>query len=336
MNIQNGKSNGRSVYQSLMDGRITITGKDRNGRRFQRVVQCVGGEIMDNSLREGHGAARSGGNGRLAKVHHIVYGKFEVTRGKDGRREVVSFAPGGTGKHGKSRRWEKLFGRPGLCHSWFKHGRLVRQKFIYDSGRQAYDFKRGAGIVRDHRGKMLYVISGALDGRNMWPGHSVLARPMGKWFLHSKPFSVSKGGREIFAGQYIRGQKTGRWVESGRVVYYEHGVAIPRKLYETPADKLDPRKLLRIDNAQLRMALLGKIGAARVAKIGRVVHKDGDMRLYDVPGMDVRILKVVCPSTKSVYHIRVPKDSTKCEEARQWTFHLGAGVTQRIKFAVET
>ena len=52
--------------------------------------------------------------------------------------------------------------------------------------------------------------------------------------------------------------------------------------------------------------------------------------------LDTRILRVTCPSTQSRYYINVPKDSAKCEEARQWTFHVGAGVTGNIKFEQET
>jgi hypothetical protein len=356
--VQNGRSNGRGLLQGLKAGRITISGLDLSGRRFQRVVEVVGGEIMDNCLR----MAPKAGGARLKVVHRIAYGKFEVTLSDAGKRDVISFAKGGTGKHGKARRWERLFGKPGVCHSWYKRGRLVRQKFIFDNGRQAYDWtatnRTGKCVIRNSQGAELYRIEGALDGRQQWRGHSVFARPMDEWFLSIQPFKVFRYGREIFSGQYHNRQKVGRWIEPKgdntlmtafglkkrrsreiHEVFYEHGVAIPRKLYETPPEQLDPQALFKIDNAQVRMALLSKIKPAKLAQVGRLVHKQRDMRLFDVPGMDVRILKVVCPSTKSVYHIRVPKDAVKCEEARQWTFHVGAGIRpegNRIKFAQET
>jgi hypothetical protein len=34
---------------------------------------------------------------------------------------------------------------------------------------------------------------------------------------------------------------------------------------------------------------------------------------------DVVLLKVVCPSTGSIYVLRVPPNSTNCEDARRWT-----------------
>jgi hypothetical protein len=327
--IQNGRSNGRSCYQDLMTGRITISGVDAAGKKIRRVIECVGGEIMDNKFTV---------DGRLA--HRIAYGKFETTLTPAGR-EITRFnKKRGTGKHGKSRRYESLFGQSGVCHSWYKLGRLVRQKFIYNNGKLAYDWRGGRKPceIRDHDGNPMYLVTGAVDGSKHWSGTSVFNRTTDDWFLHSEPFSVEKYGKVIFAGQYENRQRVGRWVLDGKEHFYEHGVAIPKKLFETPPNKLDPRKLLNIPNAQLRMAMLSKaqFSAKRLSEFGSIVHRQGSMRLYDVPGMDTRILRVTCPSTRSQYHIRVPKDSRKCEEARQWTFHVGAGVTGSIKFDQET
>ena len=336
--IQNGTANGRSLYETLKHGRITISGRGSSGKAFQRVVQVVDGEIMDMRLREG---------GRL--VHHIAYGKFETLQTPAGR-EVTRFAKGtGKGKHGKSVRFARVFGTPGTVHSWFKHGRLVRQKFVYANGRLAYDWQ-GRGkvcVIRAPGGGDLYRVLGRVDGREMWNGKSVFGEAMEHWFLHSAPFKVELRQRgawkEWFAGQYVRGQKQGRWVEGGRVRHYEHGVVIPpgyRKMLTLPKDQLDPVKVLKIANAQLRMAMLAKVGTDRLAKQGRLIHKQGAMRLWAVKGMDERILRVQCPSTKSFYYIRVPHDSDNCERARQWTFHVGAGVFSvrggKIKFAQET
>jgi hypothetical protein len=141
----------------------------------------------------------------------------------------------------------------------------------------------------------------------------------------------------VYAGQWENRQRVGEWIEDGKKVCYERGLAIPAKLYHTPADKLDPVKILKLPNAQLRMALCAKIGPERIAKCGKVVHKDGDMRLIEIKGYDVKILRVRCPSTKAYYFLRVPRDSTQCEEARQWTFGVGDGnIREPIKFAVET
>lgn len=328
--VTSGKSNGRSIYQPLMKGRITITGEDGEGKSFQRIVEVLGGEVWDNILKV---------DGKT--VHRIAYGQFEKVKGPEGR-ELVSFKKGtGKGKHGKAYRDEKLFGHAGRCHSWYKNGRLIRQKFIYDNRRVAYNYNayRQECIIKDPDGAILYEVKGALRGglNNTWNGcHSVFAHDMREWFIDSKPFEVKKKGKVFYAGEWNHFQKVGRWVENGKVVNYVNGVAIPWKLFVTPSEKLDPAKLLRIDNAQLRMAMMDRVSGEQIAKAGKVVHKDGDMRLYDIQKLDVRILRVRCNTTKVFYYLKVPKDATKCEEARQWTFGVGQDFREPIKFAVET
>lgn len=327
--ISSGKSNGRSIYDMLVEGKIKISGVDGKGRSFERTAVIRNGEVLENKLKR---------NNKL--VHHIAYGKFEKIPGNG--REIVRFKEGtGKGRHGKSRRYEKLFGHPGVCHSWYKNGRLVRQKFIYDNKKLAYDYNafRNECVVKDHKGKVLYEIKGALSAReSAYTGcHSVLASTdMRNWFNTAKPFEVKKDGKVFYAGEMQNHQRVGEWVENGKRVFYVNGVAIPKRLYETPPEKLDPAKIINLPNAQLRMAMMEKIGPDRIAEIGRVVHKDKAMRLYDIKNYDVRILRVQCPTTKAYYYLKVPKDAAKCEEARQWTFGVGNGFNEPIKFAKET
>lgn len=335
--VQNGHCNGRSSYQELTQGRVTITGKDREGKEFCRVVEVRDSEIVDNILRAG---------GKV--VHRVRYGEFESRLSSAGREVTRFHKASAKGRHGKSNRYEKLFGHDGCCHSWYKRGRLVRQKFYYDNGVLAYDWDTSSKpvVIRNVNGSERFRVTGDIDGSKRWTGDSVFNREMEDWFRRSTPFSVEERGKVIFSGQYEHGQRVGKWVLPLRILgayeglehYYVHGVAIPKKLYDTPAEKLNPRKLLKISNAQLRMAMLAKANftAERLSEIGTVVHKHKAMRLFDVKGLDTRILRVQCPSTKSFYFIHVPKDSTKCEEARQWTFHVNAGVAAPIKFDQET
>lgn len=338
--ISSGNSSGRSVSDPLMKGRVTITGQDGRGVPYQRIVEIRDGEVWDNILKI---------HGKL--VHRIAYGQFEKINSAKGR-ELIRFKKGtGKGKHGKAFRDEKLFGHDGRCHSWYKNGRLVRQKFVYANGRTAYDYNafKGCCSIKDPAGNVLYGITGALAGGNknaFYGCHSVFGpdsvkyetmRSMLGWFLPSKPFEVKNAdGKVILAGQYEHNQKVGKWVEAGRTLYYVNGVAIPKKLYETPAEKLDPVAVLKIENAQLRMAMMDKISAEQIAKAGKVIHKEGDMRLYDIPKLDVRILRVRCTTTKVFYYLKVPRGARKCEEARQWTFGVGQDIEKPIKFAVET
>lgn len=326
--IVSGRSNSRNLDQGMMEGTLRIKGKNPDGVPIERIVQFRDGEIYDNLLKE---------KGRT--VHHIVYGKFETEKTDKGT-EVTRFHPKtGKGLHGLSRRFEKLYGHEGVCNSWYKRGRLVRQKFVYRNGRTAYDWSAFSNrcTVKDIDGSLWFEITGALDGRNhcYLGGHCVIARPMEQWFLQSAPFEVKRKGKVFYKGQWENRQRVGAWVESGKRVFYEKGVAIPEKLYRTSPEKLDPVKILKLPNAQLRMALAAKVGPERIAKCGRVIHKDKEMRLISIKGYDVNILRVQCPSTKMYYFLRVPVDSTKCEEARQWSFGVGNGFRDPIKFARE-
>lgn len=327
--VSSGKSNGRGFWDRLDSGKIVLTGKDDKGRNFKRTAVIRDGEVWDNKLIV---------DNKL--VHHIAYGQFEKDN-RHGRCEIRSFRKGtGTGLHGKARRNEKLFDHNGVCHSWYNRGRLVRQKFIYDNGKTAYNYNAFGKtcVVKDYAGNIYYEIKGVLDGKaNVYSGgHSVLARKMEYWFNARYPFEVKCGGRLVYAGQMENNQRTGKWILNGKAFFYEHGVAIPKKLFETPPEKLNPIDVLKIDNAQLRMALCAKIGPEKIAAAGKVVHKDGEMRLYSINGYDVKVLRVKCPSTGSLYFLRVPHDTKKCEEARQWTFGVGDGFNEPIKFAMET
>jgi hypothetical protein len=328
--VSSGKCNGRSFSHELMNGKIILTGNDDDGRPCKRVAIIKDGEVWDDSLMVDN-----------KMVHRIVYGEF--MKNYQNGREIVHFRKGtGMGKHGKARRNEKLFGHDGVCHSWYKQGRLVQQKFIYDNGRIAYNYKASSSscVVRDYAGNVYYEIKGVLDGRgNMYYGgrcHAIISRKMEYWFNKVQSFEVKRRGRVVYAGQMENNQRTGKWILNGQAFYYEHGVAIPKKLFDTPSDQLNPVDILKINNAQLRMALMEKIGPDRIIQCGKIVHKDKEMRLYNIPKYDVRILRVQCPTTKSYYFLRVPKDTQKCEEARQWTFGVGEGFNEPIKFARET
>lgn len=335
VSVRSGRSNGRSFWESLQDGKVTITGRDDQNAVFKRTVIVKGGEIWDNKITK---------DGK--PVYHIVYGEFEKLG-----KTIVHFKKGtGKGKHGKARRVESLCGHWGVCHSEYKNGALVRQKFIYDNGRLAYDYnpRKPQCIIKDYDGNVMYEVTGLLCGRldnAMNESHTVFAKDMKGWFSVSKPFEVKRKGKVIYKGQYSQGQeeygytqhqKVGEWVEDGVRSTYVNGVCIPNRIKGKPADKLTLPEILALDNAQLRMALMSKFEPEAIAKCGRVVHKEGDMRLYDIKNVDVRILRVRCTTTKAYYYLRVPKDSKKCEQARQWTFGVGEYLKEPIKFEVET
>ena len=81
--------------------------------------------------------------------------------------------------------------------------------------------------------------------------------------------------------------------EYGPSIYYEgdlkiyslHGVKVPQWLVETKAEKIDPKKVLEIKNAEVRREFVRKIGIDRVwHKLANVIDKKGD---YEVGLIDV-------------------------------------------------
>lgn len=111
----------------------------------------------------------------------------------------------------------------------------------------------------------------------------------------------------------------------GWSVYAHHGLLIPEKWGNTFSERWDPKWLMETDNAEHKRLLIETCGYARVMKEldSELIHKDGDMELRCIEGIDdetVMLLKVVCPSTKAFYSLRVPPTMEKCEQARQWTF----------------
>ncbi len=323
VSVSNGRSNGRSCHEKLMEGRITISGSDGE-KGFKRILQIKDGQIIDNRLVV-----------KDRQVFRIAYGLF-IHEGKN----IIRFKKGtGTGKHGKSRTEDKLFGKKGICHGWYNNGRLVRQRFVYENGKVAYDYRSGSKVchVKSPDGSVLYELKGILNTRRTWDGLCIFNRGKNEsWLFKGHPFEIWKDGKLFIAGQYDGEQKTGKWIENGKEAFYEKGYPMSKKLYETPPEKMDVRKVLRLSNAQLRMALMSRISVDRIAEAGNIIHQHGSMRLYDIEGFESRLLRVKCPSTGNFFFLKVPKDSTKCEEARQWTFHVGMDFDSPIKFAVET
>src|SRR6201998_3479185 len=111
--VRNGSSDGRSVHQELSQGRITISGINDEGKKFKRTFRIEEGQILDNTLQM---------DGKT--IHRIAYGRFESEVPPAGR-EITRFSKGtGKGKHGKAISYTDLFGKPGVCHSWYKNGQL--------------------------------------------------------------------------------------------------------------------------------------------------------------------------------------------------------------------
>ena len=169
-----GGAGGKTYEQGFIDGTVTMSGLDDSGKAFRHKVIYKNGMIADRKYEE---------QGRT--LLHIVYGSYEKDNSTG---EIVRFKKGTkTSKHGKARSFEKLFGKEGVCHSWYSSGRLIRQKFIYDNGVTAYCYScsNKPFAVKDYNGFPLYEITGALLGgiNSMYNGsHSILNGEMQSWF----------------------------------------------------------------------------------------------------------------------------------------------------------
>ena len=112
---------------------------------------------------------------------------------------------------------------------------------------------------------------------------SDLAKSTGWWIPYTHIVVCCERQREIHiepTRQLIGGMPTYRLhaengptlkFADGWAVYALHGVRVPKQYVLSPADSLDPAEILKEPNAQVRMAVISKIGFARM--LGKLPHK---------------------------------------------------------------
>lgn len=280
---------------------------------------------------------------------------------------------------------QKFMGNYGMCKTRYSWGKFMHQDFWYPGGhRRAYSFhhtdktvifkhKNGikAGEVncpggfktRGSDGECVFEAEYVRRGHYDYPADK---------FNFSKDGNCSftfydKTGRITNRGEYRNSQRVGEWILGAKPVYFIHGVAIAKKLWDTPPEKIKISTILRIKNAQMRAALMSKIGQDKIAQRMvqeckyKLIHRTKNgMCLMEFPfqleehrgreNQRMRILQVTCPSTKTKYYLNVPNyfvrngervtngkriSLNNCEAARQWTM-LNDNPKKRIKFAKET
>ncbi len=105
------------------------------------------------------------------------------------------------------------------------------------------------------------------------------------------------------------------------VIWALHGVQVPQWLAETSAEDIDPRKLLKIDNAQVRAEFVRKVGIERIcyslkAKVldSKVIEIGGQQHAYELLGLPIdgelyHYLKMQNPSVPELWHVEgVPQE----------------------------
>ena len=327
--VRSGTQN-RGCYQPVDNGRVTISGsfEDKDGiHEFKRTVEYKDRKLISNKYIQ-DGETQS----------HIVYGKFE--RRKD---HLIRFKKGTTqSKHGKAFMVTKLMDiGDGICHSWYASGKLLKQQFIYDNGMEAYcyDHRKPDLIkIRNPEGQVYMEVAGkVVTNTTLAEGcRPIFNTHVRFMFKERTDFEVKVNGKVRWKASYENNQHHGRCVFDGKPEWYLRGVKVTKKVFHTPEKDLSIEDILAMPNSQLRMALMSKIDPERLAKMGKIVHKQDAMRLYAIPKLEIRILRVQCTTTKQFYYLKVPKDATNCEEARQWTFGVGEDFAKPIVFEKET
>jgi len=240
-------------------------------------------------------------------------------------------------------------------------GAYAREVFTYGTGVTAYE------ACPRRKGLTLY----RPDGRRwaLFQGRVRLSRsPIARfidpqqvdlglsWRMKAKDWDVTvfaADGRTVVSRGAVRDrQKAGPWLERRRHYFYALGVRVSRRIHEGDPDTWDPREVLRIPNAQLRAALLKRLGYERlIEKVqprvidsgpdgGQLLEIDTEIKdLFPLTDCVMRMVRVVCPSTGANYVLRVPPTIETFEEARQWGFGirrqaLAAG--RRLQLAAET
>ena len=114
----------------------------------------------------------------------------------------------------------------------------------------------------------------------------------------------------------------------GNKLYSIHGVRMPMWVCETPAEKLDPEKIMSLTNVEQRLMAIQKIGAGRMLKHlkGRVIS-EGTLdesgliyRLHEVTieGEKNKLFEMKNPSEPKVHYEFVLPECETIQEADLW------------------
>jgi hypothetical protein len=162
----------------------------------------------------------------------------------------------------------------------------------------------------------------------------------GLTILTERPCSISRDSR----GRLHNENALALEYPDGSGVYAIHGVRVPKKYIETPADLIDPTKLLRERNAEIRAAVISKIGFQRlIRKLKyKLISKANGNSLIEFHLRDVRVraLHLVwvdknskketvlpVPRTKEQFGYDYPDNINDCEQVRRWTLGWPKDVT---------
>ena len=109
----------------------------------------------------------------------------------------------------------------------------------------------------------------------------------------------------------------------GFSVWGLHGVRISKEIAETPAMDLDPKLLIKEQNAEVRREVIRKVGMDRILQKlkGKKLDSWREYELYQIDNIDIEpvgLLKMTCPSTQTFYTLRIPPEIKEARKAINW------------------
>jgi len=234
-----------------------------------------------------------------------------------------------------------------------KNSRIYREMGYYDNKVKAYDVKKEDKEIKiyDENGKLWIYITANKNNKIKLSDNSIFKYVKRETdilnYCCERNYSIviyDKDGKVKYQGEYNNNHRNGRWIVKYKEKYYVNDLEIPKKYYYASSEELDPKKILKIRNIELRTYLINKIGLENLIKKlnGKTIDilPDGSQELIalDVEGaIDdnqdkvIKILKLRDPSTGIYYCLRVPPNMTDCEKARRWTLYDEQGELNLVK-----
>jgi hypothetical protein len=228
----------------------------------------------------------------------------------------------------------------GTLRQMSRRVRFVREEFVYDNGQLAYVWTPYRKRFRLYRPNGTLWMQVSARVRRPWKRVQNLLEKvqatLGDIAGYGTPWSDQPNyeirlydgrAREYGYGKVENHQRVGVWRQGKARHFFMMGVPVSKHLYNAGPDELDPREVLTTENAQLRAALMKKIGPQRL--LGKLpftaCDTDGQNQLLKAEvgtrgrlDEQIAIAVLTCPSTGQLYYLRVPPRLKRVEHARQW------------------
>ena len=110
-------------------------------------------------------------------------------------------------------------------------------------------------------------------------------------------------------------------MRDGKAVFALEGIKVPRWLVETPADKLEKKKVLALTDVDQRRVAIQKMGILRLCEDSKVVDAKGDYQLVDmqdVLGSKSLYLRMKNPSNGQIHLEGVDNELATVQQALNW------------------